>query len=508
MAKFKDLHLFLQEEQRILFGDDSLGTYGPAVYPATNIGSEKPFIAYTTISGYNDELPGGGIINVAATNQLVVSVPLAGERGTQPYHLVRFDQLQDAIFDEATSDWQDSVLTFSGTPPVSPTDGDRYIVDTPNTGDWNGLDDYIVEWNTASGIWDTYPPNEGFTTFVEDEDKYYVYYNGAWAPMGEGIDHGDLQGLTDDDHIMYVPTDGSRGFTNTVSGIYPVDNSDLTTKQYVLDVITAISGVSFDHADLQGLAADDHLQYILVDGTRGFTGTVSGIDPTDAQHLTTKFYVDDEIATVTGTIITDHGDLTGLDDDDHTYYVPTDGSRGFTSTVSGIDPIEDYELATKWYVDEIIAAISGTTTIISGVIYIDHSSLINLDSDDHIQYVLTDGTRGFTGTVSGIYPVDSSDLTTKQYVDDQFTTQSGTQKWGRIACINGNRDQAVLFDNAFPDDSYTVVATLTNEVEAKPSIYSTIQGVKSAGGFTTHFSGKIDSANFILEWFAFYGQQS
>jgi len=49
---------------------------------------------------------------------------------------------------------------------------------------------------------------------------------------------------------------------------------------------------------------------------------------------------------------TDHGLLTGLEDDDHTQYVPTDASRGFTSTVSGIDPTEDYHLATKSYIDD------------------------------------------------------------------------------------------------------------------------------------------------------------
>ena len=506
MAKFKDLHLLLQKDQRIKIGDDSMTD---AQYPADALSTERPFISYTTISGYNSTYPGMGVSNISATDQLVVSHPIAGERGTQPYHLVRFDQLQDAIFDEQTSDWQDSVLTISGTPPGSPNDGDRYIVDIPGTGDWTGLDDYIVEWDTASGTWDTYPPNEGFTTFVEDEDKYYLYYNGAWAPMGEGISHNDLKNLDGDDHIYYVPTDGSRGFTATVSGIDPVENYHLATKQYVLDSLTSVSGT---HGDLVGLEDDDHLQYVPTTGSRGFTGTVSGIDPTESYHLTTRWYVDDLVSTTSGSIVnqivTDHGELTGLGDDDHTYYVPTDGSRGFTSTVSGIDPIEDYDLATKWYVDDQIASISGVTTIISGVIYIDHSQLANLDSDDHLQYVPRDGSRGFTSTVSGVYPVEDFHLATKQYVDDQFTTQSGIQKWGRVSVILDARDQAVAFDSAFPDDQYTVVATLTNEVEAKPSIYSTIQGVKTAGGFTTHFSGKIDSSNFILEWFAFYGEQS
>jgi hypothetical protein len=107
-----------------------------------------------------------------------------------------------------------------------------------------------------------------------------------------------------------------------------------------------------------------------------------------------------------------------------------------------------------------------------------------------------------------VTPVEDYELTTKQYVDDEFTTLSGNQKWGRIACIDGNRNQAVTFDNAWPDGDYTVVATLTNEVDNPPSIYSTIQGVKAGSGFTTHFSGKIDSVNFELEWHAFYGQQS
>ena len=287
-------------------------------------------------------------------------------------------------------------------------------------------------------------PNEGMTTFVEDVNKYYLYRDGDWAPMGEGIDHGDLIGLDDDDHTYYVPTDGSRGFTSTVSGVYPVEDYHLVTKEYVDATITGSVGL-ISHSDLTDLSNDDHLQYVPRDGSRGFTSTVSGVDPTASYHLTTKFYVDDEIGTLSGTIInqiiTDHGGLSGLGDDDHT------------------------------------------------------------------QYILEDGTREFSGTVSGIYPTEDDNLTTKEYVDE-VTSTSGTQKWGREAVIDNARNQAVTFDNPFPDDSYTIVATLTNEVDSPPSIYSTIQGVKTAGGFTTHFSGKIDSANFILEWIAFYGTQS
>ncbi|MCK4977286.1 MAG: hypothetical protein KAS36_10190 [Anaerolineales bacterium] len=60
---------------------------------------------------------------------------------------------------------------------------------------------------------------------------------------------------------------------------------------------------------------------------------------------------------VSGTLQAQHD--THLISDDHLIYVPRDGTRGFTSTVSGVDPIEDYELATKFYIDSVATAISG-----------------------------------------------------------------------------------------------------------------------------------------------------
>ncbi len=55
-------------------------------------------------------------------------------------------------------------------------------------------------------------------------------------------------------------------------------------------------GATMDHGDLTGLSDDDHSQYSLADGTRDFTGKVIGVDPTVSQHLATKNYVDSVIA--------------------------------------------------------------------------------------------------------------------------------------------------------------------------------------------------------------------
>jgi len=107
------------------------------------------------------------------------------------------------------------------------------------------------------------------------------------------------------------------------------------------------------HSGLSGLDQDDHNQYILATGLRAFSGTVSGVAPTADAHLTTKQYVDDAITTATGSLTTDHGSLVGLADDDHLQYVPTNADRGFTATVSGVDPTQDYHLTTKSYVDSV-----------------------------------------------------------------------------------------------------------------------------------------------------------
>lgn len=503
MAKFKNLHLVLQEEQRILFGDDSLGT--PSEYPVTTVGTEKIFVGYTTISGYNTSFPGLGVSNIAATDELVISAAVAGERAVEDYHLVRYDQLKDAIFDEASSDWQDSVLSFETSPPGSPSNGDRYLVEPTASGVWTGLEDYIVEWNTASGTWDTYAPNEGFSTFIEDENKYYVFYDGAWGPMGEGIDHGDLVGLGDDDHTQYVPTDGSRGFTSTVSGIDPTSGYDLVTKDYVDDIISSISGTTtiisgviyINHSSLLNLGADDHAQYVPTDGSRGFTSTVSGVTPVTGSDLVTKDYVDeltggDEVVTITGSQ-TITGDKTF--DNTLTTFLGDVFFDGITITMSGTTleteagAVFNYDstATTNNYGDTIFN--SGSTATFSGT--------TNFDSETNFNNNVWFGDN----TISGAGNVYAGNLTVTGTLTDT------SRKWGRESVINGATNQAVTFAVAFDDDDYTLIATLTNEVDSPPSIYSTIQGVKTSGGFTTHFSGEIDSSNFILEWYAFKGTQ-
>ncbi len=64
------------------------------------------------------------------------------------------------------------------TPPVSPADGDSYIVAASPTGVWAGKANHIAYYNSG---WEFIVPNEGVFLWVADENKHYIYDGSAWA---------------------------------------------------------------------------------------------------------------------------------------------------------------------------------------------------------------------------------------------------------------------------------------------------------------------------------------
>jgi len=66
-------------------------------------------------------------------------------------------------------------------PPLAPNDGDRYIVAANATGAWSGKETNIAAWQ--DGAWMFYEPNEGWLTWVADEDQLYVWDNQDWTQI-------------------------------------------------------------------------------------------------------------------------------------------------------------------------------------------------------------------------------------------------------------------------------------------------------------------------------------
>ncbi len=72
------------------------------------------------------------------------------------------------------------VLNGLNTPPVSPSEGDRYLIIATATGLWTGKEDNIAEW--INGAWAYYPPFNGLFLFNLTAVDFY-YYNNGWLSV-------------------------------------------------------------------------------------------------------------------------------------------------------------------------------------------------------------------------------------------------------------------------------------------------------------------------------------
>jgi len=181
---------------------------------------------------------------------------------------------------------------------VAPTDGDaptgRWLRIQAQTQDHNALT------NLNAGDYKHLTAFE-YAAFIPNTRTLQVAVGGVGLAIGEGAQ--DLS--------------ANRTFTLTGSLVDHDHQASGSNR-----------GGKIDHGlALNGLGDDDHTQYVLVSGARAFSGTVGGVTPTDVAHLTTKGYVD-------GLVVTDHGALTGLGDDDHPQYILVSGARAFSGNQS------------------------------------------------------------------------------------------------------------------------------------------------------------------------------
>lgn len=238
---------------------------------------------------------------------------------------------------------------------------------------------------------------------------FYVLVNhtgaGTWTKINGGggvTDHGSLSGLADDDHLQYLLVDGSRamyGALSLVSGSQATPGVNfgsgfgwyyttgtIRASNGLLDMLTlsntyaqfpgrVISGngtsslpsLSFSDntgwyrpsAGVMGLSlsgspswsisssvlsapstgAQIYSQGVLSLASLAGSSTplpVNDVSNLDISGFTATSLIGalNELKTSTGTIITDHGSLTGLADDDHTQYLLVNGTRAMTGTLT------------------------------------------------------------------------------------------------------------------------------------------------------------------------------
>jgi len=184
---------------------------------------------------------------------------LQGGNGVDEYYHMTADQYS----------WVDQDVTIGSAPSFYNTNmsGDISI--------WNNDVGYLVGTDVELEVHQQTTPSTTWTINHNYGTKYVL-----------------TQAFLDDDTLIHPSTVELVDENNVVLTF------DVAVTGYVL--YTTMVGSSpgstpaADHGSLTGLLSDDHTQYILVDGTRGFTGTVSGITPTASDHLTTKDYVDNK----------------------------------------------------------------------------------------------------------------------------------------------------------------------------------------------------------------------
>lgn len=82
-------------------------------------------------------------------------------------------------------EWQESVIKKGLLkPPENPVEKDRYIVGVGATGEWANHDNEIAEF--INGEWRFFAPEIGWSVFVDEEGKNYVYNTAyTWVKSGE-----------------------------------------------------------------------------------------------------------------------------------------------------------------------------------------------------------------------------------------------------------------------------------------------------------------------------------
>ena len=341
---------------------------------------------------------------------------------------------------------------------------------------------------------------------------------------GLTIDHGSLLGLADDDHTQYARTDGSRNITGRqifdagatiygdliVSGttffaeveeVLIEDNLLVVNYGEVGPGITRPDGIAGIEVDR---GSDTNYRFIFNEAADNFQIGISGTEqavatredsPTDNY---VPFWNDSEV----------RFDTSGSVDIDNVALI--DGTRAFTSTVAGVTPVADADLATKDYVDTYAdAAASGTGqsgqyniadatsefTIPFGTNYVDTTydvvgTIINTTDADPAKYAYV-----VTSTTLSGFTVELSDITDS--ANYKFNWRAG-EMVGNDTAARGLSDYAVFeyktsdsngdqFTDASTWKDVTIDTTIVGgtNITLSSNVITLQPGVYKTGGHTT-----------------------
>lgn len=224
-----------------------------------------------------------------------------------------------------------------------------YITSTeqPATGE------VITSTGTLSGTLAVQNEAPSFVGNVDEADLFFIsgeasYEVGSISTRGHVVLSSNYAASSKSDVAGYF----SDSFTINYGAAYPEPGDQAPTELIKRGLIALDAAIANASGTVANALQEDF------NGTSGAFSeslTISGVP----------------VATGTGTI--DHGELTGLSDDDHTQYMLADGTRPFSGTASGIDLNLSETLSAQSGVFSASLTISGAPPVIGDVIRPDGS---------------------------------------------------------------------------------------------------------------------------------------
>lgn len=165
-------------------------------------------------------------------------------------------------------------------PPVSPAEGDVYIVGPAASNEWDGQDNNVAHY--TNGLWNFIIPNEGLTLWARDEDAQYTWDGASWININSisELNNLDLLGVnTTADSTNKLSVNSDAILFNTDTGTTQIKvNKSLSTDTASYLFQTGFSGRAefglVGDDDFQLKVSDDgssFFQSFVVDGTNGDT---------------------------------------------------------------------------------------------------------------------------------------------------------------------------------------------------------------------------------------------
>ena len=291
-----------------------------------------------------------------------------------------------------------------------------------NVGNVDGVD--------VSALKTSFDTHDGSDAKSQHTNGLGTHTHQSAGAEGGQLDHGlALTGLADDDHTQYSLADGSRAFTNPVTGQTPTSSGHLATKGYIDGLI---DGLDWQESVLDRYDPSGGLpggpgtgdRYISTATANGWTqhhiyeyngASWTDITPNEGYCCRVEDenidYVFNGATWVTKASGTDHGSLAGLGDDDHAQYHndARGDARYYTET-----ELDAGQLDNRYYREnEHINASAGGGDAGKPIVLdagghidasmlndadVDHGNLGGLGDDDHSQYLLANGGRALSGT--------------------------------------------------------------------------------------------------------------